>query len=328
MVLGNLYNFKSFSTAAANAVVNFKDSSAGTILGRNLEAIDPTIFEQQYAGLTFLQSGIDVNNAGGWAEFVTKIKRSILGDFADQDDTANGEGKISIGAEKDTIPVYPKEGHSAWSDDEVNQAQLEGRSLVSEFVDAHNELYNRKIDEIGYVGQFYKDGTNKSQGLLNFSGFASSAAADNVESLSAENAYKEFADLINSRKTAAKKNAVLTPTNVDMPDRVYNYISTAILNTAGGEMSILKALETNFPEITFNSTTKAESKANGGQYLATSATVCYSNNNRVMVFRLPLPLEIGEIIKPTSFKFRVDSRFRIAGLDVIENDAGEILTGL
>lgn len=328
MILSKLYNFKSFSNAATKVLVNFKDSAAGTILGRNLEAVDPTIFKQQYAGLTFLQSGVDVNNFGGWAEFVTKIKRNIVGGFKSGDDTVNGTGKISVGAEKDQIPVFPYEGFSDWADDEVKQAELENRNLVSEFVEAHNILYNQTIDEIGYVGQRFNDGTSKTEGLLNFSGFATSAAANTIENLTAEAGYQEIADLINSRKTAALNNEVLMPTNVTFPTRVMNFISTKILNTAGSEKSVLAALKVNFPEITFGATSKAEATGNGGPFLALSITVCYSSNSRAMVFRIPLPLEIGEIVKPSSFKFRFDSRHRIAGLDVVEDDAGELLTGL
>jgi hypothetical protein len=113
------------------------------------------------------------------------------------------------------------------------------------------------------------------------------------------------------------------PTNVTMPTRVYEFISGTILNTAGTGESILEALQRNYPSITFSATNKAEFTGT-----TTTATVCYSANERAMVFRIPLALQIGEIVKPGSWKFRVDSRYRIAGLDVIENSAGEILTGL
>lgn len=326
--INTLYNFTSFKNAQTALETNFKDNEAGTILARNLEVVDPTIFKQEYSGLTFLQSGIQINNIGGWSEFVTKIKRKIVGDFTDGDDTTNGTGKISVAAEKDTIPVFPKEAFSAWADDEVKQAQLENRNLVSELIEGHNEVYNRNIDEIGYVGQFFRDGTSKTEGLLNFSGFTSTAAASNVEALTAEAAYNAIKDLIVRRRTAAKGNAVLMPTNVVFPTRVWEYINGTIINTAGTSLSILETLESKYPNITFGATDKAESTGNGGQFLANSATVCYSNNNRALVMRIPMTLEIGEIIKPSSFKFRVDTRYRIAGLDVIENDAGEILTGL
>ena len=326
--LNTFYNFTSFKNAQSNVEVDFKDNEAGTILARNLEVIDPTIFKQEYSGLTFLQSGVIANNIGGYAEVITKIKRKIVGNFTDGDDNDNGTGKISVAAEKDTIPVYYKEAFSAWTNMEIKQAEMENRNLVSEFIEGHTELYNRNIDEIGYVGQFYKDGTSKTTGLLNFSGFTATAAAGKIDTLTAEAAYNAIKDLITRRRVAAKGNTVLSPTNVVMPTRVYEYISGTIINTAGTSLSILETLESKYPNISFNATDKAEKIADGGQFLALSSTVCYSNNSRAMVMRIPTPLEIGEIIKPSSFKFRVDSFYRIAGLDVIENDAGEILTGL
>jgi len=318
----NVVNLTSFKDAIAALKVHFKDDASGTILARHLEAVDPTIFKQQYAGLTFLQSGISINNTGGWAEFITKIKRSIKGDFANGDDSVNGIGKISIGAERDTIPVFPKEAFSEWTDDEIQQADLEGRNLVSEYMEAHNEIYNRNIDAIGYVGQLNDDGTSKTEGLLNFSGFVTNAGTA-IGGTTAEFDYNQIKNLIVARRTAAQGNETFMPTNVVMPTRVFEHITGTILNTAGTGESILEALQRNYPSITFGATSKAEFAGT-----TTTATVCYSANDRSMVMRIPLALQIGEIIKPGSWKFRVDSRYRIAGLDVIDNSVGEILTGL
>lgn len=430
VTIGKLINLKSFEDAE-KAMINFKDDASGTILARHLEAVDPTIFKQQYAGLTFLQNGISVNNTGGWAEFITKIKRNITGDFSDGSGADNTDGKISVGAESDSIAVYLKEAFSEWSDAEIKQADLEGRNLVSELIEAHNELYNRNIDSIGYVGQLYKDGTQKTEGLLNFSGFTTGAGTQ-VGTGSATDDYNQIKNLIVARRTAAAGNETLMPTNVTMPTRVFEFISGTILNTAGTGESILEALQRNYPSMTFGATNKAEfaslataavaqvdtitlatasgaigetftatintvdyvyttvggaesaatiatglaaaigtaagavsvvdglagvltltSTAAGTAYTITVAetsatttiatanvtanvvysntftsTVCYSANERAMVMRIPTPLEIGEIIKTGSFKFQVDSRYRIAGLDVVENSAGEILTGL
>lgn len=320
--IDKLVDLQSFENAEAAIKLNFADDATGTILARHLEAVDPTIFKQQYAGLTFLQNGITVNNTGGWAEFITKIKRSIKGDFSEGSGGDNTDGKISIGAESDTIGVILKEAFSEWSDAEIKQADLEGRNLVSEFIEAHNEIYNRNIDAIGYVGQVAKDGTQKTEGLLNFSGFTSGAGTA-VGTGTATDDYNQIKDLIVSRRTAAKLNEVLMPTNVTFPTRVFEFVSGTILNTAGTGESILEALQRNYPSMTFGATNKAE--FTGG---AATATVCYSANERAMVMRIPLPLQIGEILKTGSFKFKVDSRYRIAGLDVVENSAGEILTGL
>jgi hypothetical protein len=59
-----------------------------------------------------------------------------------------------------------------------------------------------------------------------------------------------------------------------------------------------------------------------------SATVAYANSDEAMKMRIPLALTIGEIVKLGSFNFHVDSKYRIAGLDVLEDTAGRILTGL
>jgi len=326
--IDSLVNLQSFEDAE-NAIKNFADSATGTILARHLEAVDPTIFKQQYAGLTFLQNGIKVDNTGGWAEFITKIKRSIKGDFSDGSGDDNTDGKITVGAESDTIPVFLKEAFSTWSDAEIKQADLEGRNLVSEFIEAHNEVYNRNIDKIGYAGQLFADGTQKTEGLLNFSGFETNAGVA-LGTTTPEADYNQIKNLIVSRRTAALGNEILMPTNVTMATRIFEYISGTILNTAGTGESILEALQRNYPSLTFGATSKAESDAatpNPGLVPA-SVVVCYSSNDRAMVMRIPTPLEIGEIIKTGSFKFKVDSQYRIAGLDVIENAAGEILTGL
>jgi hypothetical protein len=321
--IGNLINLTSFGKAEDALKVNFADDAAGTILARNLEVVDPTIFKQQYAGLTFLQGGIQISNIGGWGEFVTKIKRSINGDFSNSSNAANGIGKISISAESDTIPVFYREAFSEWTDEEIKQAEMEGRNLVSELMEAHNEVYNRNIDTIGYTGQLNDDGvTLKTEGLLNFSGFTSGAGTQ-VGTGSAEDDYNQIKTLIVSRRTEAKNNEVLMPTNVVFPTRVFEYVSSTILNTAGTGDSILEALQKKYPSITFGATSKAE--FTGG---AATVTVCYSANPRAMVFRIPTPLEIGEILKPANWKFKTDSRYRVAGLDVIENAAAEILTGL
>jgi len=60
----SLYGVQSFDAATAYAKKNFKDAG-GIILARNLEHVSAEIFTQEFAGLTFLQQGIAVNNRGG-----------------------------------------------------------------------------------------------------------------------------------------------------------------------------------------------------------------------------------------------------------------------
>jgi hypothetical protein len=86
---------------------------------------------------------------------------------------------------------------------------------------------------------------------------------------------------------------------------------------------VLRALQDNFPSITFGMTNQAEA----GNAAVTSVTVAFSRNRRAMQFRLPVPLEISSIDQ-RGFKYYMESYFSIAGLDVIEDGAAATLTGL
>jgi hypothetical protein len=86
-------------------------------------------------------------------------------------------------------------------------------------------------------------------------------------------------------------------------------------------MSVLKALEINFPSIEFITTVKARD-VNGS-----SRTTAYSKDSRAMQMRIPVPLNISSVDQ-RGFKYYVESYFGVAGLDVIESTAGRHLTGL
>jgi len=103
-----------------------------------------------------------------------------------------------------------------------------------------------------------------------------------------------------------------------MPISVLNLLRATILNTANGSnISVLQALQKNFEMVEFLAS-----------YQVTNKAVGFSTNEEAMVLRIPVPLTIGEIIKKGSFNFVVEAKFRIAGLDVLESDAGYILTGV
>ena len=108
---------------------------------------------------------------------------------------------------------------------------------------------------------------------------------------------------------------------VVMPWSVYNVASTKILDPANGPLTVLRALQENFPGVTFGMTDKAEDV--GG----TSVTVAFSKNRRGMQFRIPVPMEMSSVDQ-RGFKYYVESYFSVAGLDVIEDGAAATLTGL
>ena len=315
-----LYDVKSFEDKAAYAKKRFTDAG-GIILARNLEHLSTEIFTQEYPELTFLMQGITVNNEGGYSDSIKKLKLAISGEFRESGTNTNTAGKITLTGEDDSIPVFSLEAESDWSEIELKKAELQNVNLPGRFLEAHAEVYNRKIDTIGYIGQVRTDGTQKTRGLLNYTGWDTDSSAVTAVAATGVELYQEIADLINRQWSNVFNVAAYKATHVVMPTSVYNVAQSKFLNTAGTELSVLRALQMNFPTITFGVTDKAEDV--GG----TSVTVALSQNRRGMQFRLPVPLNVSSIDQ-RGFKYYVESYFAIAGLDVIEDGAAATLTGL
>jgi len=320
MRVRNLYNLESFQAFTDSARrPGFCDSYAGTVLARNLTAVDPQIFVKRYPELTFVNSGIVADNTGGYARRIQSMRKRGLGGFTTAGDASGNKGKISLAGEDSTIRVVERESHSEWSDSEIKEAELQNINLPADYVTEHNRLYLREVDEIGYLGL---PDIADSEGLLNYSGFTSDSAADVVGNLTAQQMYDEISDLITSQRNAVNNTPEYTANRVDMPVSVFNVLNSTILDTANGSGTVMRALRDNFPDVEFRATFRAEDV--GGS----SATVAYSNNTEVLKMRIPLALTVGEIVRQSSFDFRVDSKYRIAGLDVLEEAGAYILTGL
>jgi len=320
MLIKEMYDVASFDRfKASGESIGFKDSDAGIVLARNLEFINPKILEKQYPGLAFVNSGVTVDNSGGYAHKIRSLRLNTLGKFKTAgDDSANG-GKISLKSEDTDILVVERTAESDWTDSEVNEAALQNTNLVDRFLAGHLKVYNREVDEAGYLG------ISGNKGLLNNSEFTSVNATGLASAITAAELYQDIADLITGQHNAVSNTEAYMADRVDMPVSVMNIAAVKILNSAAGPMSVLAALKLNFPGVKFNGTFRAEKVTD---VLATSRTVAYSSSDEGMCFRLPLPLMIGEIIKIKSFTYHVDSKYRIGGLDILDSTAGRILAGL
>ncbi|MBL1319585.1 MAG: DUF2184 domain-containing protein [Mariprofundaceae bacterium] len=322
MKIGNLYDldsFKKFQDSSKQS--GFKDAYSGSILARNLTAVDPQIFEKKYPELSFVNSGIAADNSGGYARIIQSLRKQELGGFSTAGDASGNKGKISMTGEESSLKVVERESHSIWTDSEVKEADLQNINLVSDYISAHNRIYLREVDQIGYLGV---PDVPASTGLLNYAGFTSAAATGAVGGLTAQQMYDDIAGLITAQHNAVNNTPEYMAVKVDMPIYVLNTLTVTILNTANGASSVLSALKANFAGVEFRGTFRADDAGGVG----VSHTVAYSTNSEAMKMRIPTALTVGEIIKQGSFDYRVDSKYRIGGLDVLENTAGYILTGL
>lgn len=319
MKIGNLYNLESVKRFQDSAKrPGFTDAYAGTVLARQLTAIDPQIFEKQYPELAFVGSGIDADNSGGYVQRIQSLRKRMQGSFKTAGDLSGNKGKITLAGEDSSILVLERTAESDWSETEIKQAELQNINLPSDYITAHNEIYLREVDEIGYLG------TGDHEGLLNYSSFSTVAATGAIGTLTAQQMYDDIAELLTTQWAAVNNTPAYKASRVDMPIYVLNTLMVTILNTAAGPASVYNALTANFPGVSFQGTFRADDAGGAG----VSHTVAYSNNREAMKMRIPVPLTIGEIVKRGSFDYHVDSMYRIAGLDVLENTAGYILTGL
>jgi len=316
MKLGNLYNLDSFQGFLdSHRKQGFADGYAGTVLARYLTQVDPTILERKYPELTFVNSGIQADNTGGYARRIQTLRTRETGSFKTAGDASSEKGKISMAAEEKDLLVIPREAESAWSEDEIREAELQGINLPARYVENHNRIYMREVDEIGYLG------IEGNDGLINYAGVTSNSASNTVDQLTAIEKYQEIADLITGQRTGVSNTPEYSANRVDMPVRVMNDLAATILDSAGGRASVLLALQTNFPDVQFQASFRLDTPN-------PSVTVAYNNGSDTMKMRLPQPLTIGEVVRVTSFKFHVESHYRVAGLDLFEPAGVQYLTGL
>ena len=318
MKIGQLYNLPSFQRFMDSGKKRgFADSYAGTVLSRWLTAIDPTILEAKYPELTFLNSGIQADNTGGYAKRIQTLRVREQGSFRTAGDASSEKGKISLAAEDSTLKVISREAESEWSEDEVRENELQNINLPSQHVTNHNRIYQREVDEIGYLG------IEGNDGLANHSEPNSASSSGTAGSLDGDVLYNDIAGLITSQWNDVNNTAEYMANRVDMPIRVYNVCAATFLDTRGGVRTVLSALQLNFPNVTFQGSFRLDA-----DLLQASTTIAYNNSPEAMKMRLPVPLTVGEIVRITSFKYHVESHYRIAGLDLFEPRAVRYLTGL
>jgi hypothetical protein len=318
MKLGQLYDLKKISAiqnaAPQRPAGNFLDADPGLLIASSLRYIDPKIFEKKYPELAFVNSGIEVDNSGGYAEFIMSRRKDIAGGFRNALDDSNNKGKISLKSDNSQIRVIERSAFSEWSDTQIKQAQIEGINLPSDHIVAHNQVYLKEVDEFGYIGNTEA----KTQGLLNYSDFATSTETTAPEAMTGEQLYNMFAELITAQWTSVNNIPEYRANRVDMPISVANMLRSKYYILDNVRVNVLKALQNDFPEVTFSATFRAENIA-GNRVIA-----AYTNNSQAIIFRIPVPLTISDI-DVRKFMYSFDSKYRMAGLDVLVNEAGNLL---
>ena len=73
----------------------FKDSQ-GILLAQHLTKVDPKVFQKLYPDNVFLNSGLSIDNTGGLADTIKKVRVSAKGSFTDVSNRGGNKGLISL----------------------------------------------------------------------------------------------------------------------------------------------------------------------------------------------------------------------------------------
>lgn len=316
MKISQLYDkeaFKAFKDSG-NAQ-GFQDSDTGVVLARQLTYVNPKLYEKKYPTLAFTSTGIQADNSGGYAKQIQSLRVIEQGGFKDAGDLSDDGGKISLTAEDSTIKVIARNAESDWTEDQVKEAQLQNINLPARFLTAHNKVYQQEIDQLGLVG-----GIGGKKGILNYTGFTSSAAAKDIASMSGKEMYDALTGLITDQHNAVNNTAEYRADTIITTTKVINAISKEPLNTTAGSDSVMNAIMKNM-NVKFVGSFRAENVGGG------SVTAAISTNPEAMVMRIPLRLTVSPIHR-IIWEYIVKSKYRIAGMDFLEDAAGRLLTGL
>jgi hypothetical protein len=199
MKLNNLYNAISIEAFGKSAKCFIDATPGGVSLGENLIQVDPKILERKYPENAFLNSGLNADNSGGYAEAVRTLRISEEGGFSIVGQKGANKGKISLSAEDTLIKVYHLMAGSSWTVTEVQQALMSGVNLPTKYIAGHSKRYQSDVDQITALGI-----EGKTTGLLNNTEFTAEAASDtaaNLALISGDALYNEIAKAINKQKS-------------------------------------------------------------------------------------------------------------------------------
>lgn len=308
----------------------YADADGGLVVGENLVAVDPTIFEKKYPENVYVNSGVEVSNFGGIQDQVQSLRVNEQGEFTPGIDRSDAKGKFSLFGETSLIKIINMNGFAEWEDDDVERSALQNINLPSQLTVAMRKRYLQEIDKVGLLGvkAVSPNADNVALGLLNNTGFTSTASAGAINTLTAQAMYDEISNLIVNQWNDVDNIPEYMATHVFMPTRVRNELMRKTWDSSNASnVTVYSYLVENYPQVKFVATHRADVDNSDG-LLTASATVAVSTSGDVLKMRIPRPLTIGKITEQGSFGYMVQAKYRIGGNDFLENAGGRILTGL
>ena len=319
--MGSMQKFQDSFEIGMKQAMPFVDNLGGGIVApESLVHIDPVIYEKKYPSLALLNAGISIDNSGGYSTTIRSLRVAGEGAFTYSAEKSSDKGVVKLAGEDNLIKVFERGTKAYWSDSELKEAALGGVNLAQRYMSEVLRIYQYDVDEIGMIG------TAAQAGLLTNDDYSTTAASDTVDALDAMALYQEMADFVVEQWNAVNNTPEYMAKVVIVPVDLQNKAMSALLPSAtGGAVksttmkTVWAALQDNFPTVQWMASAKCS---------AQRKAVAFSNDMQALRLRIPVPLQVGELVKISSFDYQTDYKYRIGGIDVLEKESGHILTGL
>lgn len=276
----------------------------GAISPEALRAMAGEVFEYIPDDTTWQDIGFSISNVGGYANYITSIKRSTYGSYEKSGNKSNTKGFIGVTGEAEAIKVEGYEAISTFTEVDIQQAKIENRNIRNELYKAHGEAYFSKIDDMVYSS-------------LAEQGFEEIVSGGDWDTKTDDEISNELRNFIIKQLTDANSpqrgDTLILPKDQFLRVNFSDYKSYS-------EKTIIEKVQDSLR------TQGITLKVIGSDKLQDRAYF-FSSSRRNILLRIPIPLRFSKVHN-SGFKFSFMGMFRVGGLDSASDKIGKVLTGI
>lgn len=328
---GRIYDGNSACEIADSFVKAFSDKNikdadtvavGGMYLSQQLQEIIPQILNQIYPDMPILKI-LAVDNSGALMQSLIQRVQSFSGEHQAKHETANTTGVISVNRTAREQLVFEYEGATEYSDTDLKRSMLLNENIDTAIIQGHNWSYQTLMDKIAFKGITLPNGsaTPVTDGLTSYSGIISSLYLTSTgvfSSLTGLQVYQQIAALYNKMVGEAGGSEELRPNKVILPPLQYSLLRTTLMTGTSpvtGYVTVMEFLESQLG-IKCYASSRCKLASDTGTDLLIMLSATYDN---VRLY-IPQPLTFAPVTID-GFKYKLNSKFRIAGVGVNRSNA-------
>jgi hypothetical protein len=313
-------------------------TNMGAYLEYHLTYVVPKVLSVKYPDQPALEL-FSVSNEGELEKVILRRMKTYAGKHTREiENKTNPKGVISVSYSANGIRVEDFGAISTYTQRDLLRSARLNDPLDSSLIQGHDESYKRWINEIAFTGMKDEQNNTLVEGLLNNSNVASALSIDATYAFNHANAtgfqmYKDIKGLYEAMGARAGGNPELMPDTIVTSPRVLLSMRTTTYGTStvGGTVGDVENINTVEEMVRAKlgiSEIRSTNDAVNLDGTGTTDRLCmFKRTPDSMVLHIPKPLTFGEIIKPSSFRYQIESEFFVAGLNIFRDTSWGYLKG-